>query len=139
MIACLLSAGSSFAAGAAEGDEAGQALEKYRVQYGKCIEAKTAGVVASYGDMQLARVDCGLAADEAAKRDLYVSFRQLERWFDANAEARAELLRGQRAWIEYRDAHCSLKERLVGQQLVQLFCNLELDARRAAELRELVP
>ena len=135
----LLYAGATLAA-RADGDvDAERALAKYQAQYNKCLEESHAGVAGNYGDMQLARVNCGLDADMAARRDLYVAFRQIERRFGDDAEGRAELLRGQRAWIEYRNAHCSSKERLEGAQLVQLFCNMELDARRAAELSELLP
>jgi uncharacterized protein YecT (DUF1311 family) len=126
-------------AGIADADDAhAAAVDKYRPLVKECIEDHLAHGKGVLGDIHYAGPICRDVAGAAAMRDLYVAFRKLERWLADDAKAHAQWLRAQRAWLEYRDDHCALEDRIYTSTVAASECRLQLNAQRAVQLDALL-
>lgn len=106
------------------------AESKYDIEYGKCTDAAGTmnnGVMAS----------CSEAVSDIAKKDINTYYKKIETSLNERedkVELLAKLETSQKAWIQYRNAHCSLSE-MIGAH--EVYCLMLVNSQRALELESL--
>lgn len=106
------------------------AENKYDTAYNQCV--KKAGTM-NNGVMAA----CSEAVSEVAKKDLNTHYKKIETKLNAypnKAELLTKLETSQKAWIQYRNAHCALGEFI---SVHEPYCLMLVNAQRAEELKEL--
>ena len=106
------------------------AENKYDTEYNQCVNkagTMNNGVMAA----------CSEAVSEVAKKDLNTHYKKIKTKLNAypnKAELLAKLETSQKAWIQYRNAHCDLGEFI---SVHEPYCLMLVNAQRAEELKEL--
>lgn len=102
----------------------------YMDQYDRCL--KDAGAV-NNGTVEA----CSNAVSSAAKREINAQYAKIHaRLATEFPEDAVKLEEAQKAWLVYRNGHCSLAGAHVGSPMYG-YCPMLLNANRASELREL--
>jgi len=93
-------------------------------------------------ESQMAMNMCAGAAYERADKALNAEWQKVLAHYGDDAETKALLLDGQRAWIKYRDAQCEMAafDNRGGSiwPLINSMCLAELTRKRTAELADLL-
>ncbi|MBB1626571.1 hypothetical protein A9974_15175 [Achromobacter sp. UMC71] len=102
----------------------------YMDQYNRCL--KDAGAV-NNGTVEA----CSNAVSSAAKREINAQYAKIHARLAIDFPEDADKLEeAQKAWLVYRNGHCSLAGAHVGSPMYE-YCPMLLNANRAGELREL--
>lgn len=102
----------------------------YMDQYDRCL--KDAGAV-NNGTVE----GCSNAVSAAAKREINTLYAKVHARLATDfPEDAAKLEEAQKAWLVYRNGHCSLAGAHVGSPMYE-YCPMVLNANRAGELREM--
>ena len=101
----------------------------YDAMYSKCVDkAGTMNNSVVYA--------CSSVVSEKAKQEITAHYKSIyQRLLKFPADAQ-KLESSQKAWIEYRDGHCSLAGSYIGSPMYG-YCPMNLNSARALELREL--
>lgn len=79
---------------------------------------------------------CSNAVSTKAKQEITAHYKSIYHRLLKYPHDAQKLESSQKAWIEYRDGHCSLAGAYVGSPMYD-FCPMNLNSARALELREL--
>ena len=79
---------------------------------------------------------CSNVVSEKAKQEITAHYKSIYRRLLEYPKDAQRLESSQKAWIEYRDGHCSLAGSYIGSPMYD-YCPMNLNSARALELREL--
>jgi uncharacterized protein YecT (DUF1311 family) len=107
-----------------------QASSDYDSIYDKCVEKN--------GPINNSVVEaCANMASDAAKQEITKRYKSFyDRLASESPEDAKKFEASQKAWLQYRNAHCNLAGSYVGSPMYA-FCPMKLNSARALELREL--
>lgn len=107
-----------------------QTAPNYDALYSACVD--------EHGPINNAVVEvCSNQVSERAKAEITRHYQAVHARLSAeHPEDAAKFEESQKAWLKYRNSHCSLAGAYVGSPMYG-FCPMKLNADRAAELREL--
>jgi uncharacterized protein YecT (DUF1311 family) len=107
-----------------------QTSSEYDSMYEKCIEKE---VVINNSVVEI----CSDMISEKAKREITKHYKSIyDRLLSENPEDAKKFEISQKAWLQYRNAHCNLAGSYIGSPMY-VVCPMKLNSARVLELREL--
>jgi uncharacterized protein YecT (DUF1311 family) len=108
-------------------------LADYRANYDGCVK----DAVGRNMSPNVALEACTESVTDGAKREMNQLYKKIYDALQAKAPAdAAQLEKAQRAWLDYRNAHCDLTQKLMGTPEM-VICPMDLNIERVNELRQL--
>lgn len=103
---------------------------EYDALYANCVDENE-----PINNMVVAK--CSAVVSDKAMAEISRRYQSIHlRFTKASPEALSSFEMSQKAWIQYRNTHCDLAGRYVGQPMFD-FCPMKMNAARALELRML--
>jgi uncharacterized protein YecT (DUF1311 family) len=105
----------------------------YRSEYDKCVKNAIGSGVGSNASLEA----CTESVTDEAKHEMNMLYKNIHDGLQSKSPSDAiEFEKAQRAWLEYRNAHCDLAQKLIGTPET-VICPMDLNIGRVNELRRL--
>lgn len=108
-------------------------LADYRSNYDACVKDAVGRSMSANAALEA----CTESVTDGAKHEMNVLYKTIYDALQAkNPSDAAQFEKAQKAWLEYRNAHCDLAQKLIGTPMM-VICPMDLNIERVNQLRPL--